>query len=317
MIKAGYEQLVEKIAKGAAITKEDVERRIDAKRAKLSGLISKEGAAQIVAAELGVSFDKQKVKISELLSGMRRISVTAKVIEVYPIRTFKRDGSENKVATILVADETSSVRTVLWDTNHIKLIESNDITKDSVVEIKDASVRAGELHLGTLSSIKPVNEDINNIVIKQNFEEGSIANIKQNENRILRAVIVQIFEPRFFAVCPECSAKLQNDMDKFICQKHNVVVPQYRAIVSLIIDDGTENIRAVCFDESAKKLFGADDSEKLKEADFFLKKRQELLGQELWFSGRARQNKMFGNLEFIISEINEINVQELIQRLSK
>ncbi len=317
MIKASYEQLIEKIARGAAITIEEVERRIDAKRAKLSGLISKEGAAQIVAAELGVSFDKQKVKISELLSGMRKISVNAKVVEIYPIRTFKKEGNENKVATMLIADETSSARTVLWDINHIKLIETKEIREGSVIEIKDASVRAGELHLGNISSIKPINEEMSNIVIKQNFEERNIESMQANMNCTVRAAIVQIFEPRFFAVCPECSSKLQQDIDKFICATHGNVIPSNRAIVSLVIDDGTENIRAVCFNEAAKKLFGFEDIEMLKDTNYFLGKKDELLGKELSFSGRGKQNKLFGNLEFIVSDINEVKVQELIQKLSR
>jgi ssDNA-binding replication factor A large subunit len=248
---------------------------------------------------------------------MRKISVNAKVIDVYPIRTFKREGNDNKVATLLIADDTSSVRTVLWDTNHIKLIETNEIKEGSVVEIKDASVRAGELHLGSLSSIKLLNEDIGNIVVKQNLEEKSIANIKQNDSCVLRAVMVQMFEPRFFAVCSECSGKVQPEGDKFTCSAHGIVIPQYRAIVSLVIDDGTENIRAVCFDESAKQLFGLQDTSELKDASLFLRKKEELLGRELYFSGRARQNKVFGNIEFVISEANEIKLQELIQKLSK
>lgn len=55
-----YSQLVERIARSSGLSVEDIERRIEAKRAKLSGLISKEGAAQVVASELGISFDKEK-----------------------------------------------------------------------------------------------------------------------------------------------------------------------------------------------------------------------------------------------------------------
>ena len=62
-----YEKLVERIAKSASLSIEEIERKIEAKKAKLSGLISKEGAAQIVAAELGVNFDQEKLKLSELV----------------------------------------------------------------------------------------------------------------------------------------------------------------------------------------------------------------------------------------------------------
>ena len=67
-----YSQLVERISLAAKLPKEDIERKVEAKRAKLSGLVSKEGAAQIVAAELGINFDKEKMKISELVQGMKK-----------------------------------------------------------------------------------------------------------------------------------------------------------------------------------------------------------------------------------------------------
>ena len=47
-----YDLLIERIAKASGLEKEEVERKVEAKKAKLSGLISKEGAAQIIAAEL-------------------------------------------------------------------------------------------------------------------------------------------------------------------------------------------------------------------------------------------------------------------------
>jgi len=40
------------------------EAKVEDKKAKLSGLISKEGAAQIIAAELGVNFEDQDLKLN-------------------------------------------------------------------------------------------------------------------------------------------------------------------------------------------------------------------------------------------------------------
>ncbi|MFH1248810.1 MAG: hypothetical protein V1660_01525 [archaeon] len=317
MFKIGYDQLLDKISKGAAISIEEVGRRIDAKRAKLSGLITKEGAAQIVAAELGVSFDRQRAKISELLTGMRKISVIGKVLDIYPVRTFKRNDMDNKVATLLIADETASVRVVLWDTNHIKLIENGGIKKGNVVEIKDAAVRTGELHLSNLSDIKSINKEMENVVIKAHIEESSIIDLQQNVNVMLRAFIVQAFEPKFIETCPECNLKLANDNGKFTCQTHGAVVPNYRSLMNVVLDDGTENIRAILFDEMVKKIFGIQDSMALKEVGFLAGKRDEILGKQMIFFGKARQNKFFGNTEFVVSDINELNVQELIQKMSK
>lgn len=319
MIKVAYEQLVEKIAKQSGLDKEQIERRVEAKRAKLSGLISKEGAAQVVAAELGINFDRQKVKVSELLSGMRKVSVTGKVMELYPVRSFKKGEREGKVATLLLADETASVRTVLWDTKHIKLIEDGEISRTSVIEVKDASVRDGELHLSSISSLNPSKEKIEAVNITEIMQEKPIVEIKPNDRTRVRATIMQIFEPRFFAVCPECFLKLTQEENRFICTKHNTVIPKYRVILTAIVDDGTENIRAIFFSDAIYKLLPISEAEieKIKEPEYWLQKKEELLGKELWLSGRARTNKLFGNLEFIVSDVLEVNVEELIEKLNK
>ena len=75
-----YEQLVDKIARASGLTVEDVSLKVEAKCAKLSGLISKEGSAQIVASELGVSLDKEKMKVSELVAGMRKVNIIGKLV---------------------------------------------------------------------------------------------------------------------------------------------------------------------------------------------------------------------------------------------
>jgi len=56
--KKKYITLVEMISAGSGINPEELEKRIEARRAKLSGLISKEGAAIIIASELGVKVDR-------------------------------------------------------------------------------------------------------------------------------------------------------------------------------------------------------------------------------------------------------------------
>src|SRR4030042_895205 len=104
-----YERIIKKISKISNLEKEEIERRIEAKRAKLAGLISREGAAQVIAAELGISFDKEKLKINELLPGMRKVNVVGKVIALSPIRGFTtKRGDEGKVANFEIATFPSS-----------------------------------------------------------------------------------------------------------------------------------------------------------------------------------------------------------------
>ena len=147
-MNGNYEKLVAIISKSSGIGREEVERKITAKRDRISGMISPEGAAQVVAAELGISFDNEKLKIDELLPGMRKVNIIGKILAVSPVRTYTtKNGQEGKVVNLVVADETANIKVVLWDTNHISLIEKNEIGIESIVEIANATMREEEIHL--------------------------------------------------------------------------------------------------------------------------------------------------------------------------
>ena len=306
-----YGQLVERIARSSGLNEEDIERRVEAKRAKLSGLISKEGAAQVVAAELGISFDKEKMKISELLSGMKRVNVIGKIIEMSPVRTYEKDGRSGKIGSFILADETSNIRVVLWDTNHIDLIEQKKIKQEDIVEISNGSIRNTELHLTGFSDIKLSGEKVENIKTERIFHEGKILGLKQGENAAIRSIIVQFFEPRFFHVCPACGKKI-NEIGE--CGEHGKVTGEKRALLNLVLDDGTETMRAVLFSEQIVKLI---DKDELENPELFSKKREEFLGKEMLFSGQVRKNKIYDNLEFFVQDVREVDIDKLIEELEK
>ncbi|HTY43846.1 MAG TPA: DUF2240 family protein [Patescibacteria group bacterium] len=305
-----YERILKKISSSANIDKEEIERRIEAKRAKLSGLISKEGAAQIVAAELGINFDNEKLKINELLPGMRKVNLVGKIINISPVREFTRNGKEGKVVNLLIADETSNIKIVLWDLNHIQLIERKEIGEGSVIEIGNGSMRDNEVHLGSFSEFKPTNVEITDAKTEKIMREDNIANFKISQNMKTRAFIVQIFEPKFFNVCPQCKKKISNEGEDFICLEHGKVAAEKRALINLVIDDGTETIRSVVFHDNIKVLGINLDED-------FSKYRESLLGKELFFSGNVRTNKIFNTPEFVIEGVEEVNLDNLMQNLEK
>jgi len=137
-----------------------------------------------------------------------------------------------------------------------------------------------------------------------------LAMISENTRANARAVIVQVFEPKFFNVCPECGKKVTFDADKFTCQTHGPVAPQERSLLTLTIDDGTANLRAVGFTDVIKRLFSVDDAGiKLITPE----RRNSLLGKEMIFSGRGRKNPMYGTMEFLITDVEEVNVDKLIE----
>ncbi len=307
-----YERILEKIAQVSGLGKEEISRRVEAKRAKLAGLISQEGAAQIVAAELGINFDNEKLKINELLPGMRKVNVVGKVINLFPVRTFTtKKGEEGKVANMFIADETSNVKVVLWDTNHIELIEKSEIVENKVVEISNASMRDNEIHLGSFSEFKLSDEVLNDVKTERVVREKNIIDFRVGEDLSVRAFIVQAFEPKFFHVCPECRKKATQEADGFVCAEHGKVSAEKRALITIVLDDGTETMRAVLFHENLPKI-GLTE---LENSERLINQREDLLGKEMIFSGNVRNNKFFNNNEFIVNDVAEVNLDELIGKL--
>ncbi|MEK6825738.1 MAG: hypothetical protein AABY00_03050 [Nanoarchaeota archaeon] len=304
-----YEKLVTRVASASGLTIDDIERKVEAKRAKLSGLVSKEGACQIVASELGINFDKERIKINELVEGMKRANVLGKVLQINPVRTYTRNGKEGKVASLVIADEGGSVRTVLWDLNHISLVEQEKIKAGDVVEISSGSVRNGELHLSSFGDVKVSKEQIAQVSSERSLVVKSLKEVKPGQSLKTRAVIVQIFDPRYFEVCGECGKKVVEDE----CAVHGKVQPQKRALLSIVLDDGSETIRAVLFSEQIK-LLGIDD-ETLFSLEKFAEHKKHLLGEEKFFSGIVKSNTLYNSTDFTIQGVEEVDAQALIKEL--
>lgn len=312
MDNLNYEKVLEKIARASNLDKEEIRRKVEAKRAKLSDLISYEGAAQIVASELGINFENEKLKLDELLPGMKKVNVTGKVINLFPVRAFKNNkGQESKVANITIADDTSNIKVVLWDINHIALIEQGEISEESVVEITNASMRNNELHLGSFSEFKKSEEIFGEVVREKIIKEKNISDFAVSDNVKARAFIVQSFEPKFFNVCSECKKKAIADGENYVCAEHGKILPEKRALMNIVIDDGTETMRSVLFHNSLP-LIGIND---LENPEKIINQREDLLGKEFLFSGNIRMNKFFNEPEFIIENIEAVDVDGLINIL--
>ncbi len=308
-----YEKLLERISRISGLNRDELERKIEAKRAKLAGLITKEGAAQVVAAELGISLGEERLKINELVPGMRKVNVLGKIIRIFPVRSFTRNGKSNRVASFVLADDTSNVRVVLWDSHHIDLIEKGEISEGSVIEIVNASMRDNEIHLGSFSEIKKSAEVLENIVTAKIVKEKRISEFRPNESVKARAFVVQSFEPRFFYVCPECKGRVEREEEGFVCKVHGRVAPEKRAVINLVLDDGTGTIRAVVFHDLLEKL-GFQD---LESSERVLDQRESLLGTEWIFSGDVRNNAFFNELEFVVSDIEPVDLDLVISELEK
>ena len=307
-MEENYEKILERISKVSGFTKEELGERVEAKRTKLSGLISREGALQVIAAELGISFEDEKLKINELLPGMRKVKIIAKIISLSPVRTFtNKNGDQGKVANMVVADDTSNIKVVLWDTNHIELIEKENLVLDSVIEIAGASMRDNEIHLGSFSEIKVSSEILSDVKTEKQIREKEICDLVIGDYTKIRAFIVQAFEPKFFEINKQTGRKITDE------ERASGAQPEKRMLMTIVLDDGFETIKAVLFSEILKKL-GIDS---LEDLNLLNQQRENILGKELFFIGNVRRNSYFNNQELILDDFEEPDLDKLIIELEK
>jgi ssDNA-binding replication factor A large subunit len=322
LIGLTYEQIVEKIQKEKGLSLSEIEVKVKSKLKELSDLISKEGAAYIVANELGVKvfedFGKKLLKINQLISGIGSLNIVGKIIDVYDVREFNTNNRKGKVASFLIGDETGTARVVLWDVNHIKEIENGNIAKDKVIKIRNAYVKENngfkEIHLGNRASIN-FNPEETISEVKLNYAreiiKKQIKDLNPGEFASISGTIVQAFEPRFYDACSECSKKVNENLK---CEIHpnadSIKIP----IFNFYLDDGTDTIRLVTFRDNVSKLI--DNINEVKEnPSMFEENRINLLGNQYLFTGKVTKNEMFDRKEFVVNSIEQINAEEVAQEL--
>lgn len=130
------------------ITFEKLRDMIEEKKRKVgAGYLTDQGALFLVAADLGVSFDKankSENSIKDLFVGARDVSTIGRILSIHPIRSFlKRDSNqETKNRIIIIYDKESSIKIKLWD-EFVNIPEQIGITIGDLVKISKGQVKSG------------------------------------------------------------------------------------------------------------------------------------------------------------------------------
>lgn len=327
MINLPYEKIIANIKENSDLSEEDITARIDKKLKQLSGLISKEGAAHILANELGIKLfevSKKNLKIKDVLEGMRGIELAGKVQRIYEVREFTSQRGPGKVASFIIADETGSIRIVCW---HDQTEIIPQLVENMTVKIVGGYVRANngrkEIHLNQRSKVvfNPKNVEIGKVK-KFSADRKKLSEIsEQDQNIEILATVVQVFDPRFFEVCPECGKRARPRDDSHFCEEHGKVKPTYSYVLNLLLDDGTATTRTIFFGSRMDHLLGKTKEEILKyreNPDEFEPIKTDMLGKTIKVIGRVRRNEMFDRLEITANLVfPNIDPKEEIKRLEE
>ncbi|MBS3171493.1 hypothetical protein J4449_02680 [Candidatus Woesearchaeota archaeon] len=327
MFGVSYQDIIKRINQETNISSEEIELKVKEKLSKMSDLVTKEGAAHIVAHELGVKIFQPvgKLTIDKLIAGMNSVNLLCKVVKLFGVREFKTEKRQGKVANLLVGDETGIIKLVMWDTNQIKLIEDSQIKENTILKIKNGYIKENngfkEFHLGNRSqiTINPENETLNvkEVQLQQEFFKKQIKDLGDNDvNVSVFGTITQIFEPRFYEACPECNKKVRLYDGKFICDAHGSVQEKLVPILNFIFDDGTESIRTTAFRNQAEQII-EKSSKELYELRQFPEKLEEIknkiIGKQINILVKVNKNEMFGRKELNVQRILDSNVIEEMQ----
>jgi replication factor A1 len=147
---------------------------IDEKKRKVgAGYLTDQGALFLVAADLGVSFEnipKLSSGIKDLYVGAKEVSITGRIMNIYPIRKFtKRDTNEETLnRTLTVYDKDSCIKIKLWENNQIKIPEEMGLHPGDLIKLSRCYVKSGPdgkpiISLGSNGTIDRVSNDDNYI----------------------------------------------------------------------------------------------------------------------------------------------------------
>jgi replication factor A1 len=322
MYKVPINIIKEKLISTGKISEEELNTKIKSKVEELSGLISEEGAAHIIANELGIKIEEEKIlqeeiKIKDVLPNMKNVSLVGKVVRKFNINEFSKGDHKGKVGSIVFGDETGTMRLVFWNdlTEKMESFNEDDILKVENVYIKENNNQK-EAHLNSESEliVNPENVKIEGVKTTNGYSRKKIEHLNENLGNVeVVGTVVQVFDPRFFYTCSQCGKKVMDNEGSYSCAEHGKVEPKISYVTNLVLDDGTGNIRGIFWKNQTNHLFSLKDEEvaEFKEdLSKFDSLKTDLLGEQLKLKGTIKKNDMFNRLEFNVQIVEKANPEE-------
>jgi len=312
------EQIINKIKETTSLSDEDIELKIKAKLDQLAGLVSDDGAAHIVANELGVQLvpsTEETIEIKHLLEGMRNVQLKAKLTRKFDVKEFNSARGPGKLASFIIGDNSGTIRVTLWNTKVDDYFDK--INEGDMLEIKGAYVKKNnytgnlDINMGDGSEII-INPEGLNIEIDNSPKKKKISDLEDNNNFVeILATIVQVSDMRFWGVCPECNKKPKFENDTYTCQEHGEIPENkldYSYVMNCYLDDGSASIRCVFWKQQIQELLEKPHEEILKyreSLELFEHFKSDLLGEIIKVRGRVNKNEAFDRVEFVVNSIDK------------
>lgn len=236
------EEIIQQIlSKHPEVSRNQILENLETEKSKTGGLIADETLLRLIAARYGVEIlqDRvyRKLSISHLVPGLNDVTVTGRLVAVYPPRTFEGERS-GKFASLMIADKDNILRVILWN-DKVELIEAGELKAGQIVRFSHGYTREdrkgkAELHLGNRSQIEV---EPKNIKADEYSSIGKFATkiskiTKAYENIHLTGTVKELFPASTFT---------RSDMST-------------GTVMRLTLADGTGEIPVVVWNEKAEEL---------------------------------------------------------------
>ncbi len=151
------------------LTKDDLEQMIEDKKQKIgAGYLTDQGALFLVVADLGIMLEelpKLEMNLKEISAGANEVSVIARVMNLYPLKKYRRkDGSEASLRTLVIYDNDASLKVKLWD-EMAMLPDKLAIKPGHAIKISKGYTRSGmdgkiAINAGSRTTIELIEDNV-------------------------------------------------------------------------------------------------------------------------------------------------------------
>lgn len=241
-------------------------------------------------------------KISELSDTEPEFDIYGRVLRVDEEKEFVyKDGRKGRVAKLLIADGSGTCRVILWDKNAdiAQRAKVGDALKIEGGYAKKAlNSEAFEINVGWKGHIflHPKKHPLGDkeSVLSSMYKEKPLTSAVEGDEFISWGTITSIDSAAVVKKCRACNTSIKAGAKA--CEKCGGTNARDLLVVSVVLNDGTKDVRAAFFDAQAKELL--DVHEITVDMDTVVRlKREYLIGKKVRGVFAARTNSFSGNLE--------------------
>ena len=206
-------------------------------------------------------------KISDLDEDEQDTIIIGRIIELNELRQFDRDnGDVGHVRNIEIADDTGSIRVVLWNDDAKKAYELGQplkIQNPRLALDRDNRIEASVSSATTL--LDPSESELEKLpsqdeLMEMIFVPKSIESLLEDDTNVhITAKIKEVSTERNILVrCPNCKAGVEETDEESVCDNCGYVFdePDYTLMIPTTLSDDTGDIQATFFDKLAEELIG-------------------------------------------------------------